>query len=179
MLGLKRGTVKLTSHHKQWAKLFEKEKNILLLTLGDIKTNIEHVGSTAIPGVLAKPIIDMMLGISKSEQTEMIYKKLQELGYEDRGEQGIPGQRLFVRGPEENRTHYLHITKLNSDFWQEHILFRDYLKQNKEARDEYNQLKKNLAEKYSDKRELYTKAKADFIQNIIDKAKHADKTRKK
>jgi len=171
MLGLKRGTVKLIADHKKWKELFEKEKKTLLSIFEDLEIQIEHVGSTAIPGVLAKPIIDMMLGFSKPEQTEIIYKKLEELGYEDRGERGVPGRRLFVKGPEEKRTHYLHVTKIDNSFWQEHIIFRDYLRQNQKGRDEYNKLKQDLAEKFSDKRELYTKAKSDFIQNIINKAR--------
>jgi len=111
MIGLKRGTVKLSSHHKQWAKLFETEKENLLSALNQFKANIEHVGSTAIPGVPAKPIIDMLLFIPDNINVQKIHDILEKQGYENRGEQGVPGRQIFVKGPEENRTHYLHVTK--------------------------------------------------------------------
>jgi len=170
MIGLKRGTVKLSSDHIQWEKLFEIEKQLLTATLGDT-IDIEHVGSTAIPNVPAKPIIDIMIGFSEERQAKKIFKTLNKMGYGDRGEQEVPGRHLFVKGPEDNRTHYLHVTKKNSGFWTEHILFRNYLRQHKDARDEYGKLKKQLEKEYSDNREQYTKDKADFIKKIITKAK--------
>jgi GrpB-like predicted nucleotidyltransferase (UPF0157 family) len=170
MLGLKRGTVKLVSYHKQWKDDFVIEKKFLQENLGK-EIIIEHVGSTAIPGVVAKPIIDMMLALPENENPEIIYNKLSEIGYIDRGAQGVEDRRLFVKGPEEKRTHYLHVTKKESDFWDEHILFRDYLLKNKESREEYNKIKKELEQKHSDNRKLYTKAKSDFIQSIIGKAR--------
>ncbi len=170
MIGLKRGTVKLSSDHIRWEKLFEKEKQLLTATL-DNTIDIEHVGSTAIPNVPAKPIIDIMIGFSKMRQAKEIYKILSEMGYKDRGEQGVFERRLFVKGAEDNRTHYLHVTKKNSGFWIEHILFRDYLRQHKDARDEYGELKKQLEKEYSDNRKQYTKEKADYIQKIIIRAK--------
>jgi len=174
MIGLKRGTVKLTSHHKEWIKLFKKEKKFLLATLNN-NIIIEHIGSTAVPGVLAKPIIDMLLGVSSPKQSKKIYKLLKNIGYEDRGEQDISGRRLFVKGPEENRTHYLHVTDKDSDSWKESILFRDYLRQRKETRDKYNRLKKELAEKFSDNRKQYTKAKSNFIQEVINMSNNNQK----
>ena len=167
MLGLKRGTVKLTANHRQWGKLYKTEKKKILLELKDLDVVIEHVGSTAVAGIMAKPIIDMMLGINNIKQNKLIYKKLVEIDYEDRGAQEVRGRRLFVKGPEEKRTHYLHITKTDSKFWKEHIIFRDYLKKDKKVRDEYNKLKIELAKKYSDNRKLYTEGKSNFIEKII------------
>ena len=170
MLGLKRGTVKLSRHHKEWGRLFRKEKELLLSAFKNERIKIEHVGSTAIAGISAKPIIDMLMAVPSNIQ-KVFYKKLKELGYLDRGQQGVRGQRLFVKGSENKRTHYLHLTGENSKFWKEHILFRDYLREHKIARDEYNVLKKKLAEKFANRRSLYTKAKAEFIEGIIKKAK--------
>ena len=104
---------------------------------------------------------------------KIVYKKLNVLGYLDRGQQGVRGQHLFVKGSENKRTHYLHLTGENSKFWKEHIMFRDYLREHKTARDEYDKLKKKLAKEFSERRSLYTKAKADFIGCIIKKAKKA------
>jgi GrpB-like predicted nucleotidyltransferase (UPF0157 family) len=170
MLGLKRGTVKLLSHHTEWKKAFEEEKERLQENLGS-EIIIEHVGSTAIFGVEAKPILDMMLAFPENENVDVLYNKLVQLGYEDRGKSGVEDRRLFVKGPEEKRTHYLHVTTEDSAFWEEHILFRDYLSKNKKARDEYTKLKIELEKKYSNTRELYTKAKSEFIQEIICKAR--------
>lgn len=167
MIGLKRGIVKLVAHHDEWQKEFVKEKQALLKALSGFDVTIEHVGSTAIPEVVAKPIIDMMLGIHDIADQKNIYKILESIGYIDRGDGGIPEQNLFVRGPEDCRTHYLHVTKLKSNYWTEHIVFRDYLRKNKKAREEYNELKKNLAKKYSNKREFYTKLKTPFIQEVL------------
>lgn len=179
MIGLKRGAVKLSSYHKQWAKLFETEKENLLSTLNQFKVNIEHVGSTAIPGVLAKPIIDILLFMPDSTDVQKIYAILEKQGYENRGEQGVPGRQLFVKGPEENRTHYLHITKQSNNERKTMILFRDYLRRHKNARNEYNELKKQLANKFPNNRPLYTHAKDEFIQQIIDQAKTTKKLSKK
>lgn len=127
MIGLKRGTVKLCRQHKEWVKLYRKERDLLLSALSNQKVRVEHVGSTAIPGVWAKPIIDIVLS-APANQLKMVYRILKQIGYIDRGEQGRQGRRLFVRGPEEKRTHYLHVTRNNSKVWEEHILFRDYLR---------------------------------------------------
>ena len=172
MLGLKSGTVKLASHHKQWAKLFEKEKQRLLSVLGKIKVSIEHVGSTAVPGLKAKPILDIVLSSPSHKLSKKIYKILEKNGYTDHGEVGIPERHLFVRGTEEKRTHHLHVTLKNSDFWKEHILFRDYLLAHKGALTKYNTLKIKLSKQYANDRKSYTKAKNAFIQNTLAKTKN-------
>ncbi|MBU0597286.1 GrpB family protein [Patescibacteria group bacterium] len=170
MIGLKRGTVKLKLNHKEWEKLFEFEKKYLISKFKDYPIIVEHVGATSIYGVSAKPIIDMMIGMSPNLSIKYVYNKLIELGYEDRGRGGVSGQRLFVKGPEEKRTHYLHITRNNSDYWREHIIFRDYLRKHKIDREAYSNLKKKLAKKFSDNRAEYTKSKGKFINNIIMRA---------
>lgn len=171
MLGLKPGTVKLASHHKQWVALFEEEKQCILSILKGIEVSIEHVGSTAVQGLKAKPILDMVLAVSAPAQTKKVYKILEKNGYRDRGELGIADRHLFIRGPEDWRTHHLHVTLKNSNFWVEHILFRDYLRAHKSALTRYNTLKKKLAKQFANDRESYTKAKRDFIQGILVKSK--------
>jgi GrpB-like predicted nucleotidyltransferase (UPF0157 family) len=90
------------------------------------------------------------------------------LGYEYRGEYGIAGRHYFVKG--EPRTHHLHMVELKSDFWQSHLLFRDYLRQNPAVAGEYDNLKKNLAEKYAENRNAYLEGKAEFIENALKEA---------
>jgi len=171
MLGLKRGMVKLTSHHEKWVELYKKEQKFLSSVLKDLKIEIEHIGSTAIPGVLAKPIIDIMIIVSKDKEIKKIYNALGNAGYEDRGAQGVKGRRLFVKGPEKKRTHHLHVVKKESSEYNKLMLFRDYLRSCKKTREEYNEIKKRLVKKFSDSRPLYTKAKSIFINDILKKAK--------
>ena len=163
--------MKLQTHHKEWAKLFELEKKYLMRKFKDFPINIEHIGATAICGVPAKPIVDMMVGVPTSKSIKYVYDILTKLGYEDRGGGGVLGQRLFVKGSEEKRTHYIHVTRNNSLYWNEHIAFRDYLRENKRDCEAYSDLKKKLAEKFSDDRTKYTKGKGRFVGNIIKKAK--------
>jgi len=170
MIGLKRGIVKLVPYNKEWADIFEQERKLLNKILGD-DTKIEHVGSTSIPGIESKPIIDIVLGYSDGNQKEKIYDLLKSAGYEDMGEKGRIEHRFFAKGSNDNRTHYIHVVKINSAGWNEYILFRDFLLKDERARNDYNKLKKELAEKYKDIREKYTEAKTKFINDILNKAK--------
>jgi len=145
MLGLKRGTVKLTSAHNKWTELFEKEKKLLFDTFGNQIIAIEHVGSTAIPGTPAKPLIDINVAISplNDSHVDEFIAPLEKLGYHYRHK--FPGRHFFAKGPESKRTHHLNLVEFNGDEWRNSILFRDYLKNNKPAREEYAALKEKLA----------------------------------
>ena len=172
MLGLKRGTVKLVnSCHDEWARLFEIEKQLLLKTFGNRIIAIEHVGSTAIPGVPAKPLIDMNVAVSSlsDEYIEEGVAPLENLGYHYMHK--FPDRHFFAKGSEERRTHHLNLVEPDSDEWRNSILFRDYMRRNKRACEEYAALKEKLAERFSEDRASYTKAKEEFIQKIIELAK--------
>ena len=167
-LGLQRGTVRLEPYNPEWRELFETEKSALKEVLNDEFIAVEHVGSTAISGIKAKPILDLMLAILDLENWEWVKEPLAKLDYEFRRDfRKEQGHILFVKGPEENRTHYLKITELNSDFWTEHILFRDYLVNNSQYRVEYQNLKEKLFDAHSDNREPYTKGKEEFVRKIL------------
>jgi len=172
MLGLKRGTVSLVSDHNTWSQLFDAEKNSLEKILGDNVVAIKHVGSTAIKGVLAKPIIDIRIAMRLFDDKKLkhIEQILNSLGYTRMHD--FPGRIFFAKGPEEKRTYYISLVKEDDEReWDNTILFRDYLRNHEEAREAYNQLKQTLLKKYADNRTLYTKGKEDFIENIIYKAK--------
>ncbi|MDD5218473.1 MAG: GrpB family protein [Candidatus Omnitrophica bacterium] len=172
MLGLKRGTVKLCEHHDEWAELYEQEKQLLKNIFGDKIIEMEHIGSTAIPGVPAKPIIDINTAIKSldKETVDEFIEPLQKVGYTYMHE--YPNRKFFVKGPEEKRTHHLNLVEVgNQTDWHDKILFRDYLNSHQEARDEYGKLKLDLASKFADDRESYTKAKENFILEIIKKAR--------
>src|SRR5258708_935131 len=119
MIGLKRGIVRLLPHNPTWILIFEKEKQFLLSKLGDLIIDIQHIGSTAIPGIPAKPIIDISIGIKSMKNSKSFIKLFKKLGYEYRPDFGGPNiQLLFVKGPETLRTHYLHLMKYAGAIWK-------------------------------------------------------------
>jgi GrpB-like predicted nucleotidyltransferase (UPF0157 family) len=167
VIGLARKKVQLLPYNPAWPKLYQAEAKIICSAIGQYILDIQHVGSTAIPGVKAKPIIDIAIGLAHFKQAKKCIKPLQQLGYEYKYNAGVRGQRFFAKGSESNRTHYIHLTKLNSRVWKDCLLFRDYLRKHKEAVKEYNQLKQILAKKYKTNRPFYTAQKSSFIKSII------------
>ena len=170
MLGLDRKSVGLAPHRAEWKTLFESEANLLREAAGKYAVAIEHIGSTAVSGLVAKPIIDILVGVQKLEDAEKCIAPLTEIGYEYRGEQGIAGRFYFRKGTAEVSTHHLHMVEITSDFWRTHLLFRDYLRQHPNAAQDYGKLKRELSVKYKNNRPAYTEAKATFIESILKKA---------
>ena len=168
MLGLPKGIIKLEPHAEQWRQLFAEEAARLRETVGEYVTAIEHVGSTSIKGIAAKPIIDMAAAVENTADGERCIKPLESVGYEYRGEQGIAGRFYFVKG--EPRTHHLHMVLTGSDFWRSHLMFRDYLRENTAIAKEYEDLKLELARKYVNDRAAYQRGKTDFIKNVLKNA---------
>lgn len=171
ILGLKRGTVRLLPYQKEWGGAFEEEKENLEKLLRDVVVDIQHVGSTAIPGLSAKPIIDMLMAVSSLSVIQKIRDTLEGAGYQYRENGSDEVQVLFVKGSEENRTHYLHITELGSQEWKNSLAFRDYLRAHPEEVERYESLKQKLAKLYPNDRREYTKAKKDFFERIFEKAR--------
>lgn len=172
MIGLKRGEVKLLPYNPKWKESFEKEKRRLQKALGDLVLSIEHVGSTAIPGASAKPIIDIAVVVKSIKSPDKLIKLLEGLGYEYKRDDDVPGRLFFTKGPENKRTHYIHVVKLKGRQWENLILFRDYLLNHKQAGLDYNELKNKLAKSYTLDRKSYTGGKNEFIKAIIKKAQH-------
>jgi len=167
-LGLKRGTVKLEPYDPEWTTLFELEKECIQNVLKRDALAIEHIGSTAIPGMDAKPILDLMVAVDSIDDFSRYTPELESLGYSFmRDNQSEQEHVLYVKGPEECRTHYLKLTTLGSNFWHEHILFRDYLISHPDRAEAYKKLKHELLEKFADDRPRYTNDKAAFIKEII------------
>lgn len=173
-LGLKRGTVEIANYDPAWPQMFEREKSILVGTLGDKLIALEHVGSTSVAGLASKPIIDMVGAVDSFDELNYFIEKLQKLGYEYMPERMFAERKFFPKGPRENRTYHLNLViKDNPQQWQDVILFRDYLRHNQVARDQYADLKKTLASKHNDDRYTYTRAKNDFIQQALRDANRA------
>ena len=144
--------------------------------LGTKVLGIEHVGSTAIKGIKAKPILDLMVGVKMFGEPKEYSSDLEKLDYIFRNDfRENQGHILFVKGPEENRTHYLKVCAFNSDFWKEHVIFRDFLNANPQYANEYENLKETLLEEHSRDRVPYTAGKKVFVEKILKLAGYTGK----
>jgi GrpB-like predicted nucleotidyltransferase (UPF0157 family) len=123
--------------------------------------------STSVPGLCAKPVIDIAIGVTDLLTGKECVRPLSELGYEYKGDAGIPGRHFFAKGKPENRTHYVHVEPLNGVLWRNHILFRDYLRCHPDEAATYGQLKMALAGQFSEDRDAYALGKKSYIDNII------------
>ncbi len=165
MLGLEKGFVKLVAHDERWHRLFAEEAAHLSAAIGENVVAIEHIGSTSICGISAKPILDIAIAINDNADGEKCVKPLENMGYIYRGENGIPGRFYFVKGAP--RTHHLHMLKQDSNFWKNHLLFRDYLRENPPVAQKYDYLKKELAQNHSANRDAYLDGKAAFVEDVL------------
>ncbi len=159
----------LAPSSEQWPIAFEKEKARLLRTLRDWIIDIQHIGSTAIPGLIAKPVIDIMIGVNNLEDADLhCVSKIQNLDYVyiKEYERDLPQRRYFQKTSETGvRTHQIHLVVMDSDWCKRRLLFRDYLRSHPDTAQEYGKLKQLLAEKYLDAN-AYASAKTPFIRKI-------------
>ncbi len=168
-IGLQRKKVMLSSYNPEWKKIYKKEKELLLSVLGDQVLDIQHIGSTSVPGVKSKPIIDIAVAVEKIKDAENLIESVEKLGYEYKHEAGVRGRHFFAKGSEKNRTHYIHMVKLGGKQWRNLTNFREYLLEDKKNIKEYNDLKESLAKEHKDNRDTYTKKKGPFISRAINK----------
>ena len=167
MLGLHKDKVSLVSHSSNWHTEFEQEKEKLQAVLGNIALAIEHIGSTSIPGLSAKPILDIAVAVENIEALKSVIPVLTAAGYDILDSIETKGEVLARKGTPDNRTHYIHVEILGDTYWNNHIMFRDFLLKHQEYVKAYEKLKKDLAKQFSDDRKKYTAAKNDFIQNVL------------
>lgn len=171
MLGLVKGELKLVEYNPLWAKLFAKEKQNLLKLVGDFVIDIQHVGSTSIVGLAAKPVIDIAVGVSDLKNARKCIQPLENTKlYVYKGINGVPGRELFAKYDSDKGTHHIHFEKIHEINWQNHIIFRDYLINNDNIKKEYQDLKYDLFRRGISRTE-YTESKADFILKVINIAK--------
>jgi len=165
--------ITLVDYNPKWEAEYEKEEQQIRNVAGEHLKEIEHIGSTSIPGLAAKPIIDIMAGVETLEDADQCIELLQSLGwgYAPQFEKDTPHRRYFRKMASENHTHHLHMVKITSDWWERHIFFRDYLREHPEVVNEYETLKRNLAEQHRYDVDEYAGAKTDFIQNVEEQAR--------
>lgn len=170
-IGLKRGTVEVISYNPAWPKEFETEKQRLIDTFGDRIVAVEHIGSTSIPELAAKPIIDMVVAVKSFDDLRVFIDGLQKLDYEYMPERMFDDRKFFPKGSRENRTHHLNLVLQDDpEQWIKPIAFRDYLRAHGQEREQYSKLKTSLASQHAKDRATYTKSKDDFIREIFGKA---------
>lgn len=164
----RRGRIVVEAYNPQWPALFEEERVQILSAVGELAVAVEHVGSTAVDGLAAKPIIDIAVGVRAVDDLDRCIGPLQRLGYEYEPayEVSLPTRRYFRKNDVQGRrTHNMHVTVYGSTFWQLHTLFRDYLRAHPEKAREYAELKKDLAAE-SESTADYTYAKTAFIRSV-------------
>jgi len=169
MIGLERGMVRLVPYTPEWMRLFELEKASLQNVVGRYILDVQHIGSTSIPGMPSKPIIDIAIAVADFEGARVCLPLLEGLGYEYKGEFGIPHRHYFVKG--DPRTFHIHMSEITSLEWQNSLLFRDYLRLHADMATEYAELKAQLALKYPQDRSAYLDGKASFVQRVLQTAR--------
>jgi len=172
---LRKSPVKIVGYDVRWPLIYAEERDRIQRATGDRLVAIEHVGSTAVPRLGAKPIIDIMVAVRELSDANECISPLKGIGYEyvPEYEKEIPERRFFRKGPEDmpNGHFHLHMVKQSGAFWKEHLLFRDYLRSHPEVAQQYWKLKVELARRFSSDRGAYTEAKTSFIESVISEAK--------
>ncbi|GGI11715.1 GrpB family protein [Gottfriedia solisilvae] len=156
--------VRLKEYTQTWKTMFEDEVKVLNAIFGNEIIVFEHFGSTSIPGMKAKPVIDMMCIVRDIERIDTYNEKMIELNYDVAGDWGITGRRLFRKGG-ENRTHHIHFYQIDNPHIERHLIFRDYLLAHPEEVQKYSEFKENLAKKYESTSD-YSPAKKAFVSGM-------------
>jgi GrpB-like predicted nucleotidyltransferase (UPF0157 family)/RimJ/RimL family protein N-acetyltransferase len=157
--------LEVVAYDPTWPLRFEEERARIAGALVARAAAIEHIGSTAVPGLAAKPVIDILVGLRSPPLDEAGVRALESLGYDYRGEFGIPGRQFFRQG--EPRSHHVHAVALGGELWAVLLAFRDRLRDHPEEAARYASLKRELASRYAGERGSYTEAKGPFIEEIL------------
>jgi GrpB-like predicted nucleotidyltransferase (UPF0157 family) len=159
--------VEVVSHDPRWRHSFEAEAGHIAAALGENVVAIHHIGSTSIPGIHAKPIIDVLVEVGDIDQVDGRSAAMEALGYEVMGEYGIPGRRYFRKNDQDGtRTHHVHVFRAGSGEAARHLAFRDYMIAHPADAQRYSELKRQLAEEYPDSADAYMDGKDGFIREM-------------
>ena len=161
--------VVVVDYDSRWSSLFELESRRVASALGDPVVAVEHIGSTAVPGLAAKPIVDMLAGLRTLELPAGAVKAMDELGYQFMGENGIPGRLFFRKG--RPRSHHVHAVLLGSDLWDRHLAFRDYLRVHADEAEDYAEFKRKLVHAVGGNRDRYVDGKDGYAAALERRAR--------
>ncbi len=164
MLGLKHNTNLLVEYDPGWAVAFEEERARLAGALGAVARGIEHYGSTSVSGMKAKPILDILVGVTPLADWEKCHDPLIGLGYDYAAQAGVPGHHIFGRGRDKTeRTHLVHVVEFGGESWRSNIAFRDALRRDGKLRQAYLAEKERAVAGAPDSRARYNEIKQAFI----------------
>ena len=166
--------VRVVEYDPRWPSMYEEARAEIVGRCGQGVLAIEHVGSTSVPGLAAKPIIDIMAGVATLDGGRALAGPLSTLGYEYVPKDEQPGRLFFRRGERGAGTHHLHVVELGGEEWRRHLLFRDRLRAHAETAREYARLKRGLAAAHAEDRGAYTEAKTPFITSVVEKAQREE-----
>lgn len=162
--------IEVVPYENHWVEKFQQEAKRLQEAMPEV-VKIHHIGSTSVPGLAAKPIIDMVMEVENIECVDNWNPQFQQLGYIVKGENGISGRRFFIHGTEEKRSYHLHVYEKGNSEITRHLAFRDYMMAHCEEARAYAMLKEELAEKYTYDADQYVEGKTTFVRTIDEKAK--------
>lgn len=160
--------IELVPYDSAWPKKFEAERMRLLTLFPDDFVELQHFGSTSIPGMSAKPIIDILGGVETVTGADALFSRLCEFGYSTSAEfnASLSDRKWFMRWADGRRTHHLHLVVHGAEVWREWLAYRDRLRADPETAARYENLKAGLAARHRDDREAYTAAKADWLRSF-------------
>ena len=159
--------VEVVPHNPQWRDAFEAEAKHVAAALGENVVAIHHIGSTAIPNIYAKPVIDLLVEVRDITEVDGQSSAMESLGYEVMGEYGIPGRRYFRKDNQEGiRTHHIHAFEASSAEVERHLAFRDYMIAHPGDAQRYSELKRKLAEEHPQSTDGYIDGKDGFIKEM-------------
>ncbi|MYE47312.1 MAG: GrpB family protein [Chloroflexi bacterium] len=171
-LGAPEGRVEIVDYGPAWPRIFEREAAAIFEACRPWVTDVHHIGSTAVPGLAAKPILDVMPVVSSPVEGLGVVSRVSALGYRYRGENGIAGRFYFDRAVDGRTVAHVHMLPTGHPEIRRMLVFRDYVRTHRKAARDYARLKRELASRYGDDPRAYTDAKADFIHRAIDAATH-------
>lgn len=161
-----RGIIRVVDYNPEWPDWFSRLRERVWPSVRDIAVAVEHVGSTAVPGLAAKPVIDLDIVIPSRSELPLMVERLGRLGYEHRGNLEVPDREAFSTS-ENQPAHHLYVCPRNSVALRNHITFRDHLRAHPSDAVAYSSLKKQLAERYPHDMDSYVEGKTDFILSIL------------
>ena len=154
-------------HDPAWVEMFQTESRRVRTALGENALAVHHIGSTAIPSIVAKPVIDMLVAVTDIEAVDTRSDAMVAIGYEAMGELGIPGRRYFRKdNTAGKRTHHVHVFAQGTDQIDRHLAFRDFMNAHSAWAARYGELKQTLVSKHPDSIEAYMAGKDDFIKHV-------------
>ncbi|HEY3322487.1 MAG TPA: GrpB family protein [Planctomycetota bacterium] len=167
--------IDVVDYDKRWPQIFEALRLRVVTTLGSVALAVEHVGSTSVPGLAAKPIIDMDVVVGSEAAVPVAIQRLATLGYVHRGNLGVAGREAF-QSPPDAPAHHLYVCAADAEALRRHLCFRNFLRAHPDEARAYAELKKTLALRFRNDRDAYTEAKTGFVLAVLKNGNRAQVT---